>query len=149
MATVNVYLTFNGNCEESFKFYQSVFGGEIPYLGRFKDMPATEGPKISPGDAEKIMHMSLPVSKETMLMGSDTGGEWASSYKQGNNFSISINTATKAEADKLFSGLSAGGAVIMPMNKTFWGDYFGMFTDKFGINWMVSFNEAQQKKIMV
>lgn len=149
MATVNVYLTFNGNCEEAFKFYQSVFGGEIPYLGRFKDMPATEGPKISPGDAEKIMHMSLPISKETMLMGSDTGGEWASSYKQGNNFSISINTTTKEEADKLFSGLSAGGAVIMPMNKTFWGDYFGMFTDKFGINWMVSFNEAQQKKIMV
>jgi PhnB protein len=146
MAIVNVYLTFNGNCEEAFKFYQSVFGGEIPYLGRFKDMPATEGPKISPGDAEKIMHMSLPISKETMLMGSDTGGEWASSYKQGNNFSISINTATKEEADKLFSGLSAGGTVIMPMNKTFWGDYFGMFTDKFGINWMVSFNEAQQKK---
>src|SRR5687768_7188630 len=146
MATVNVYLTFNGNCEEAFKFYQSVFGGEIPYLGRFKDMPATEGPKISPGDEEKIMHMSLPISKETMLMGSDTGGEWASSYKQGNNFSISINTDSKEEADRLFSGLSAGGAVIMSMNKTFWGDYFGMFTDKFGINWMVSFNEAQQKK---
>jgi len=144
MAIVNVYLTFNGNCEEAFKFYQSVFGGEIPYLGRFKDMPATEGPKISPGDEEKIMHMSLPISKETMLMGSDTGGEWASTYVQGNNFSISITTETKEEADKLFNGLSAGGTVTMPLSKTFWSDNFGMLTDKFGINWMVSLE--QQKK---
>ena len=144
MAIVNVYLTFNGNCEEAFKFYQSVFGGEIPYLGRFKDMPATEGPKISPGDEEKIMHMSLPISKETMLMGSDTGGEWASTYVQGNNFSISITTETKEEADKLFNGLSADGTVTMPLSKTFWSDNFGMLTDKFGINWMVSLE--QQKK---
>ena len=79
-------------------------------------------------------------------MGSDTGGEWASSYSKGNNFSISINTDKKTEADRLFDGLSAGGQVTMPMNKTFWGDYFGMLTDKFGINWMISFNEAQQNK---
>jgi len=145
MATVNVYLIFNGNCEEAFKFYESVFGVKIPYMGRFKDMPPSEK-KPAPGDEEKIMHVSLPISKETMLMGSDTGGEWASSYKEGNNFSISINTATREEADKFFQGLSAGGKVTMAMEKTFWGDYFGMFTDKFGINWMVSFNEEQQKK---
>src|SRR5688572_2481189 len=143
MATVNIYLTFNGNCEEAFKFYQSVFGGEIPYMGRFKDMPATEGYKLDTADAEKIMHVSLPISKETMLMGSDTGGEWASSYKQGNNFSISITTDTKEEADKLFNGLSTGGTVTMPLSKTFWSDNFGMLTDKFGINWMVS---LEQKK---
>jgi len=146
MTTVNAYLTFNGNCEEAFNFYKSIFGGEFPYMGRFKDMPAEEGKKMTGKDAERIMHVSLPISKETMLMGSDTGGEWASNYSQGNNFSISINTDTKGEADRLFSGLSAGGTVTMPMNKTFWGDYFGMFTDKFGINWMVSFNETQQKK---
>jgi len=146
MTLVNVYLTFNGNCEEAFKFYKSVFGGEFPYVGRYKDMPAQDGNKIDSKDAEKIMHVSLPISKETMIMGSDTGGEWASNFKQGNNFSISINTDTKAEADRVFNGLSAGGKVTMPMNKTFWGDYFGMFTDKFGINWMVSFNEAQQNK---
>ena len=145
MAIVNVYLTFNGNCEEAFKFYQSVFGGEIPYLGRFKDMPATEGPKISPGDEEKIMHMSLPISKETMLMGSDTGGEWASGYSQGNNFSISITADSKEEANKLFKGLSAGGKVTMPLGKTFWSDTFGTLTDKFGINWMVSFDERMQQ----
>jgi len=146
MTTVNAYLTFNGNCEEAFNFYKSVFGGEFPYLGRFKDMPADEANKMTGEDGERIMHVSLPISKETMLMGSDTGGEWASNYSQGNNFSISINTGSKADADRLFNGLSAGGTVTMPMNKTFWGDYFGMFTDKFGISWMVSFNEAQQKQ---
>ena len=144
MTTVNVYLTFNGNCEEAFNFYRSVFGGEFPYLGRYKDMPAEDRKQTASEDAEKIMHVSLPVSKETVLMGSDTGGEWAANYSRGNNFSISINTDTKEEADRLFNGLSAGGTATMPMNKTFWGDYFGMFTDKFGINWMVSFNEARQ-----
>jgi PhnB protein len=74
-----------------------------------------------------------------MLMGSDTGGEWAASYHPGNNFTISINTDSKAEADRLFNGLSAGGQITMPLNNTFWGDYFGMFADKFGINWMISF----------
>jgi PhnB protein len=146
MTLVNVYLTFNGNCEEAFNFYKSVFGGDFPYIGRFKDMPAEEGKKMEGKDGDRIMHVSLPISKETMLMGSDTGGEWASGYSAGNNFSISINTDSKAEADRLFIGLSAGGTVTMPMAKTFWGDYFGMFTDKFGINWMVSFNEAQQNK---
>lgn len=146
MTTVNVYLTFNGNCEEAFNFYKSAFGGDFPYVGRYKDMPPQEGHKIDSQDAEKIMHISLPISKETVLMGSDTGGEWASNYAQGNNFSISINTDKKAEADRLFNGLSSGGQVTMPMNKTFWGDYFGMFTDKFGVNWMISFNEAPQNK---
>jgi PhnB protein len=79
-------------------------------------------------------------------MGSDTVGEWATNYSQGNNFSISINTDAKNEAARLFSGLSAGGQVTMHMNNTFWGDYFGMFSDKFGINWMVSFHEPQQNK---
>lgn len=146
MAIVNIYLTFNGNCEEAFKFYQSVFGSEIPYMGRFKDMPPGEDSKLKPGEENRIMHVSLPISKETMLMGSDTGGEWSSGYSQGNNFSISITAGSKEEADKLFKGLSAGGMVTMPLNKTFWTDYFGVLTDKFGINWMVSFSEAQQKQ---
>ena len=143
MATVNIYLTFNGNCEEAFKFYQSVFGGEIPYMGRFKDMPPGEDSKLNPGEENRIMHVSLPISKETMLMGSDTGGEWASGYSQGNNFAISITADSKEEADKLFKGLSSGGKVTMPLSKTFWADYFGMLTDKFGISWMVSFAEAK------
>ncbi|PTT73753.1 VOC family protein [Chryseobacterium sp. HMWF035] len=85
----------------------------------------------------------LPISKETCLMGSDTGGEWASNFKEGNNFSISINAESRDEADKLFNALSEGGQVTMPMNPTFWGAYFGMFADKFGINWMVNFDEQQ------
>jgi PhnB protein len=141
MATVNVYLTFNGNCEEAFTFYQSVFGGTFPYMGRFKDMPQEGGKPMSEADGNKIMHVSLPISKETSLQGSDTVGEWAASFKQGNNFSISIKAESKEEADKLFNGLSDGGQITMPMNPTFWGSYFGMFTDKFGIAWMVSFDE--------
>jgi PhnB protein len=146
MAQVNVYLNFNGNCEEAFLFYKSVLGGEFAYIGRFKDMPPQEGmPAMSAEMGNKIMHVSLPVSKETMIMGSDTGGEWAPSFVQGNNFSISINAETKEEADRLFYGLSNDGKVTMPLDNTFWGDYFGMWTDKFGVNWMVSFNTNQNK----
>lgn len=142
MATVNVYLTFDGNCKQAFEFYKSVFGGDFPFIGFFKDMPPQEGmPPMSAEDGDKVMHVSLPISKETMLLGSDTGGEWSAHFKQGNNFSVSINTDSTAEADKLFNGLSAGGQVAMPMANTFWGSYFGMFTDKFGINWMVSFEQ--------
>lgn len=146
MPSVNVYLTFNGNCEEAFEFYKSVFGGEFTYLGRFKDMPPSpEQPAIEGESGNKIMHVSLPISKETMIMGSDTGGEWATSYTQGNNFSISINADSKEEADRIFNGLSAGGKITMALADTFWGDYFGMFTDRFGINWMMSYNQNPQK----
>lgn len=144
MATVNVYLTFNGNCEEAFLFYQSVFGGEFPYIGRYKDMPqGEECEPMNEADGNKIMHVTLPISKETCLMGSDTGGEWASNYKEGNNFSISINADTREEADKLFGLLSEEGQVTMPMNQTFWGAYFGMFIDKFSIAWMINFDEQK------
>ncbi|HUH35672.1 MAG TPA: VOC family protein [Moheibacter sp.] len=91
-------------------------------------------------DGNKIMHIVYSIGN-AILMGSDTGGEWAPKFVQGNNFSISINAESKEEADRLFDGLSAGGEVTMPMNETFWGAYFGMFTDRFGINWMVNFDE--------
>lgn len=145
MTTVNIYLTFNGNCEEAFKFYSAAFGVEIPYIGRFKDMPADQTMTVPAEHGERVMHTSLPISNETMLMGSDTGGEWARGFKQGNNFSVSITTSTKEEADRLFHALSQGGTVTMPMDSTFWGDYFGMFTDKFGINWMISFNDGSKQ----
>jgi len=145
MTTLNVYLTFNGNCEEAFNFYKSIFGGEFISVSRFKEMPADAGKKPSPEDDEKLMHISLPISKETFLMGSDTGGEWAANYSVGNNFSMSINTDTQEEADRLYKGLSNGGSVTMPMAKTFWGSYFGMLTDKFGINWMVSVEDQEKK----
>ncbi len=141
MATVNVYLSFNGNCKEAFDFYKSVFGGDFPYVGTFGEMPPQDGMEMSDEDKDKIMHISLPISKETVIMGSDTGGEWASSFVKGTNCSLSINTDSKEEADKLFNGLAAGGQVTMPLSETFWGAYFGMFTDKFGIHWMVNYDD--------
>lgn len=145
MATVNVYLTFNGNCKEAFDFYRSVFGGDYPYVGTFGEMPPAEGKTMPEADKDKIMHISLPISKETILMGSDTGGEWAAHFNQGNNVSLSVNTESRAEAEKLFHGLSAGGQVTMPLADTFWGAYFGMWTDKFGINWMVNYDDPAKK----
>ncbi|MEO6704447.1 MAG: VOC family protein [Ginsengibacter sp.] len=145
MATVNVYLTFNGNCEEAFTFYQSVFGGEFLYVGKFGEMPHQEGmPAVPDSEKNKIMHISLPISSETVLMGSDNSEAFGPAPIIGNNFSVSINASNKEEADKLFNGLSAGGKITMPLNKTFWGAYFGMFTDKFGINWMVNFDENEK-----
>ncbi|HMT53433.1 MAG TPA: VOC family protein [Saprospiraceae bacterium] len=141
MTTVNVYLNFDGQCEEAFEFYKSVFGGEFSYIGRFNEMPQDENNKLSEADGNKIMHVSLPISAETNLFGSDTVGAWSPKLVQGNNYSISINASSKEEADRLFNGLSAGGQVTMPLENTFWGAYFGMFTDKYGINWMVNFDE--------
>lgn len=143
MATINPYLIFNGNCEEAFLFYQSVFGGEFPYIGKFKDMPPADGQELNPDDAERIMHVSLPIGGGSILMGSDSNSQ-SGDVAFGANVSISINTESKAEADKLFNGLSAGGKVIMAMENTFWGAYFGMFVDQFGINWMVNFDENPQ-----
>jgi len=145
MTTINTYLTFNGNCEEAFNFYKSVFGGEFEHIGKFKDMPESPEFPVAESDKEKIMHISFPIGN-TMLMGSDTGGDWSANFKQGNNFSVSINTENKNEADRLFNELSEGGKIMMPMNKTFWDSYFGMFTDKFGIQWMVSFYENDKGK---
>ena len=106
-------------------------------------MPADENcPPPSEEEGNRIKHVSLPISKETILMGSDSTS-FSGEVTFGNNFSVSINTDSKEEADKLFNGLSAGGKITMPMEKTFWGAYFGMFTDKFGINWMVNFDEVQ------
>lgn len=143
MATINPYLIFNGNCEAAFLFYQSVFGGDFPYIGKFKDMPPADGQKLNPDDAERIMHVSLPIGGGSILMGSDSNSQ-SGDVKIGANVSISINTESKAEADKLFNGLSAGGTIIMPMENTFWGAYFGMFIDKFSIHWMVNFDENPQ-----
>ncbi len=146
MPMVNPYLTFKDNCEEAFNFYKSVFGGEFSYIGKFSDMPPQEGHPVSEEDKDKIMHVALPMSNGSMLMGSDTGGEWGPDLKIGNNITLSLNAKSKEEADRIFGALSAGGTVKMPMGNTFWGDYFGMCTDKFDINWMMSYNEKAAEK---
>ena len=141
MATINAYLTFDGTCEEAFNFYKSVFGGDFPMVGKFGDMPPQEGmPPISDEVKNRIMHMSLPISAETVLMGSDTM-PGIHDHQVGHNISLSINTDSREEADLIFTGLSAGGKVSMPLADTFWGAYFGMWTDKFGINWMVNYDD--------
>ncbi len=138
MATINPYLTFNGNCEEAFLFYKSVFGGDFPYVGRYNEMPG-EYP-VPESDKNKIMHISLPISQETILMGADASGNFGGTPKTDSNISLSINATSEAEAQKLFAALSAGGSVTMPLEKTFWGALFGMFTDRFGIKWMINYD---------
>jgi PhnB protein len=141
MASLNPYLHFNGNAEEAFNFYKSVFGGEFASLMRFKDAPKEYQGK--PEDANLIMHMSLPVGKTNMLMGSDVFPAMPKATS-GTNMNITIAAESKEEADKLFNGLSAGGNVMMPMTDAFWGDYFGMFVDKYEINWMIVFSPQRQ-----
>lgn len=140
MATISPYLNFNGNCEEAFLFYQSVFGGEFTFIGRFKDMPSEE--TLTEEQGNKIMHISLPINGEIHLMGSDTMEK--SETPVCSNISISINAVSEEEAHTLFNGLSKGGKVTMPLQKTFWGALFGMFTDTFGTNWMVNYDYEQK-----
>lgn len=141
MATINPYITFDGQCEEAFRFYESAFGTTILQWNKFGDMPPSEGmPAVDDSYKNRIMHVSLPISKETILMGSDSLPGMGEN-KIGNNFSVSINTESKAEAEQLFSKLTVGGTITMQLQDTFWGAYFGMWTDKFGINWMVNYDD--------
>jgi PhnB protein len=144
MPQVNPYINFKGNCEEAFKFYQSVFGGEFTVISRYNEMPPSEAEHMGASDGDKIMHVSLPISKETVLMGSDVGGEWAKQTVDGNNIQLSVNAESEEDAKRVFNALSAGGQVVMPLEKAFWGSLFGMFIDKFGINWLVNYDYGQK-----
>jgi PhnB protein len=138
MAVANIYLNFLGNTEEVFDFYKSVFGGDYAMVMRFKD--TGEAPKLPEADQNKIMHIALPIGS-SVLMGTDALESQGQKLTMGNNFSISISTDTKADADKFFAGISSGGKVTVPMADAFWGSYFGMCTDKFGIQWMISYDK--------
>jgi len=139
MATINPYIHFNGNAEEAFTFYQSVFGGEFAMLSRFKDLAGAE-PPLPETEANKIMHIALPIGKSSVLMGSDTPEFLGKHNENETRSKISVNAETKEEADKLFNGLSAGGTIEMPIGDSPWGSYFGMLRDKYGIEWMVNFD---------
>jgi PhnB protein len=142
MATFNTYLNFNGNTEDAFNFYKSVFGGEFATLMRFKDTP--EAGKLSPADQDKIMHVALPLSNGNLLMGTDVVESIGQKLEMGNNMHISIDTSSENEATDLFAKLSDGATIKLPMGKMFWGSHFGMLNDKFGVQWMVSYHPAQQ-----
>jgi PhnB protein len=139
MANINPYIHFNGNAEEAFTFYQSVFGGKFATIARFKDL-AMPGFTVSDKEANKIMHIALPIGKSSILMGSDTPEFLGKHNENETRSKISISAESKEEADKIFNGLSKGGQVEMPIADSPWGSYFGMFRDKFGIEWMVSFD---------
>ncbi len=144
MAQVNAYLNFNGNCEAAFTFYKNVFEKEFEYIGRFKDAPSEV--ELTEEEGNKIMHVTLRISDATVLMGSDCDEKFSPLATFGNNISISIKTDSEEEANDLFNKLSDGGKVTMPLDKTFWGAYFGMFIDKFGINWMVNYDYETNEK---
>jgi PhnB protein len=133
MVKINPYITFMGNCEEAFNFYRQVFGGDFQFIGRYKDITPSDRQNFKDAD-DKIMHVSLPISKETILMGCDSPDETV----LGNNISLSIDTDNRDEADRIFTSLSDRGHIKMAMNETFWGAYFGMLEDRFGIQWLIN-----------
>lgn len=135
MKAINTYLNFNGNTEEAFNFYKSVFGGEFLTLQRFKDTPGCGEMPVA--DQDKIMHVALPVGGN-ILMGTDVMPPMPA-VTYGTGISICIDAESEAEAQHLFGGLAAGGRVEMPLEKMFWGTLFGMITDKFDVQWMINY----------
>ena len=143
MAIINPHINFNGNAEEAFNFYKSVFGGEFAKIIWFKDIAGPEC-LIAENDADKIMHIALPIG-QNILMANDVPESMGKVNE--NRSKISISAENREEADKLFNGLSAGGAIEFPMGNSPWGSYFGMFRDKFGIEWMVDFDPKYNGKV--
>ena len=139
MTTINPWINFNGNAEEAFNFYKSVFGGEFAKITRSKDLSSPDFP-VAEEDANKIFYIALPIGKN-MLIGNDIPAALGKVSENENRSKISVSTESKEEADKLFQGLSAGGTVEMPIADSPWGSYFGMFRDKFGIEWIVEFDQ--------
>lgn len=138
MALINPHLNYNGNAEEAFTFYKSVFGGEFSKVVRFKDIASADFP-VSEAEANKIMLIALPIGGNT-LMANDVPASMGTTNENEHRSKISITTESRAEADKIFNGLSVGGTVEMPIMDSPWGSYFGMFRDKYGIEWMVEFD---------
>ena len=138
MAVINPHINFNGNAEEAFNFYKSVFGGEFSKIIRFRDISSPEQP-VSENEANKIMHIGLPIGKN-ILMANDVPEFLGRVNENENRSKISVSTESREEADKIFNGLSAGGNVEMPIGDSPWGTYFAMFRDKYGIEWMVEFD---------
>ena len=141
MIAINAYLNFAGKTEKAMQFYKSVFGGDFDVIQKFKDMPG--GDRITEADQQKVMHMSLPIGPNNHLLASDTLESMGQALNPGNNFTLTVITESEKEADKIFNSLSKGGQITMAMNKAFWGAYVGMLTDKFGIQWMISFDAAK------
>ncbi len=146
MPLINPHINFNGNAEEAFTFYKSVFGGEFKKIIRFKDL-ANEAFPVAEKEANKIMHIALQIGESNVLMGNDVPEILGKVNENENRSKIAISASSKVEADKIFNGLSAGGAIEMPITDSPWGSYFGMFRDKYGIEWMVDFDPLYKGKL--
>lgn len=133
------YLSFNGNTEEAINFYKSILGGEIVEISRFKDAPPIDDKALTKAQENLIMNAVYVINEETTIMASD-GHPAYGEVPFGKNISLAINAESKEDADKIFNGLSEGGKITMPLEETFWGAYFGMCDDKFGINWMINYD---------
>ncbi len=139
MALINPHINFNGNAEEAFTFYKSVFGGEFAKIIRFKDLASSEF-RVAANEENKIMHIALPIGKYNRLMANDVPEIMGKTNENENRSKIVIIAESKEEADRLFNGLSAGGQIEGPIGDSPWGLYFGCFRDKYGIEWMVEFD---------
>lgn len=138
MININPYVNFNGNAEEAFNFYKSVFGGEFKTIIRFKDLASEDFP-VPEKEAEKIMRIVLPIG-ESVLIANDVPEAFGPVNENENRSKISVSADSREEADRIFIGLSAGGSVEMPIDESPWGTYFAMFRDKYGIEWTVEFD---------
>jgi PhnB protein len=139
MAVINPHINFNGNAQEAFTFYKSVFGGEFAKVIRFKDLAGPEFP-VAEKEENKIMHIALAIGERNMLMGNDVPESMGPTNENENRSKIVINAESKDEADRLFKGLSDGGQIEGPIGDSPWGSYFGCFRDKYGIEWIVEFD---------
>lgn len=144
MAKINPYIHFNGNAEEAFTFYKSVFGREFSMLVRFKDMPGDARHPLQEDEADKIMHIALPIGQCDILMASDVPSFMGQVNENEHRSKIIISAESKEEAGKIFHGLSAGGKIEVPLADSPWGSFFGMLRDKYGIEWMVDFDPRYQ-----
>lgn len=140
MVAINPYINFNGNAEEAFNFYKSVFGGEFSAVSRFKDIPNL-GQTMPEEQGNKIMRIVLPIG-QNMLIANDVPEFMGRVNENENRSKIAINADSREEADHLFKGLSEGGTVEMPIGESPWGSYFAMFRDKYGIEWTIDFAET-------
>lgn len=138
MITINPHINFNGNAEEAFIFYKSVFGGEFIKLMRFKDLASSEF-SVQPHEENKIMLIALPIGPNTLL-GNDVPESMGRTNEHENRSKIFIKATSQEEADRLFQGLSVDGTIEFPMSNSPWGTYFGTWRDKFGIEWMAEFD---------
>ena len=140
---VHAYLNFDGKAEEAFRFYADVLGGTLTEVHRFGSMPSSDEFQLTPEQQDLVMHVGIELPDGQMLMASDVLEGMGPPHVAGTNFSISVHPSSRSEADRIFGALSDGGVVTMPLADQFWGDYFGSLLDRFGINWMVNYHDAE------